>query len=189
MKILRNYNLSYVDLIKMFKARMVTHEDLAFKLGKPDSERLISIRHDVDVSLEAALRLAKHEKEQNIKSTYFLLHTADYFDYSNKFKKQCHKILEYGHNIGIHNNAVIMSKITGQSQFEILMKPLKFLRSCNIEVLGSAPHGIKLDAESIIFPVFITKFYGRNINHMILICYIMHTNFIERDLSETAVVF
>lgn len=145
MQILKNYNLNYTDFINMFDAKIVTHEDLALKKYNPDESRLITIRHDVDLSIEAALKLAKYEKENNIISTYFLLHTARYFDYSRNFKKQCQKIRDCGHHIGIHNNAVVMHRVTNQDPFDILMKPLKFLREkCKISVVGSAPHGDKV---------------------------------------------
>ena len=40
---------------------------------------IISLRHDVDRSIQAAIRMAYREQKYGIKATYFILHTAKYY--------------------------------------------------------------------------------------------------------------
>ena len=40
----------------------------------------LALRHDVDSRLDSALRLARLEHERGLRATYFVLHTAPYWD-------------------------------------------------------------------------------------------------------------
>lgn len=65
--------------------------------------KCVILRHDVDVSLEYALVLAKLEHENNIKSTYFILLSSDFYNiFSKKSKLIIEKIKSMGHCIGLH---------------------------------------------------------------------------------------
>jgi peptidoglycan/xylan/chitin deacetylase (PgdA/CDA1 family) len=66
-------------------------------------ERIVILRHDVDNSLPKAIEFAKIENEHNIKSTYFVLLSTDFY---NIFSKQSDLLLKeisaLGHDIGLH---------------------------------------------------------------------------------------
>ena len=66
-------------------------------------DRPLIIRHDVDYSLQKAIRIAEIENELNVKSTFFVLLSSDFY---NVFSKENYnlikKIISYGHNIGLH---------------------------------------------------------------------------------------
>ena len=63
----------------------------------------VILRHDIDNSIEKAIKLAELEAELGVKSTYFVLVTSDFY---NPFSKQCleglHRIQNLGHEIGLH---------------------------------------------------------------------------------------
>jgi hypothetical protein len=62
----------------------------------------VELRHDVDVSISSALRMAVFEKEFGIKSTYYLRFDCDYY---NLLTNDNLKIVEYlikNHEIGCH---------------------------------------------------------------------------------------
>lgn len=67
------------------------------------TEKCAILRHDVDYSMEKALIMAEYEKSIDVKSTYFLLLTSDFYNVlSHKNQKYIHKIIECGHDIGLH---------------------------------------------------------------------------------------
>jgi len=72
----RNSKTEYLEFVGSIEAKITTVP------YAPQEKRALWIRHDVDKSLDHALRLAEYEYRNNIQSTYFLLHTNDYFDYS-----------------------------------------------------------------------------------------------------------
>ena len=63
----------------------------------------VILRHDIDFSLEKALIFANLENAKNIKSTYFVLLSTNFY---NVFSKESGDILknikEMGHDIGLH---------------------------------------------------------------------------------------
>lgn len=63
----------------------------------------VILRHDVDISLISAVKMAKIESELGIKSTYFILfHSQFYNPFSVSASKAIQKIIELGHKIGLH---------------------------------------------------------------------------------------
>jgi len=61
------------------------------------------LRHDIDASLTKAVELATVEAETNLSSTYFvLLDTEFYNPLSFSGKMNLNKILDLGHQIGLH---------------------------------------------------------------------------------------
>jgi len=102
----------------------------------PIEDKTLIIRHDVDMSLNHALKFATAESIMGIHSTYFLLHTAKYFDYSRTLLKKCERLLDMGHDIGIHIDMEV-----NKSPMFFLSKPLRFLRKHGIPVNGASLHG------------------------------------------------
>lgn len=68
-----------------------------------ESEKSVILRHDVDMSLEAALQMAMLEREMDVHSTYFILISSDFYNiFSKKSMEYINKIKEAGHDIGLH---------------------------------------------------------------------------------------
>ena len=60
-------------------------------------------RHDVDLDLEQALKIAKRESKAGIKSTYFLLPGSEFYNLREKGSFGIVKeIMNLGHEIGLH---------------------------------------------------------------------------------------
>ena len=69
----------------------------------PRSEQCVIMRHDIDYSLEQAVKLARVEAELGIRSTYFVLLTSDFYNpASSNSYRDLHEILNLGHHIGLH---------------------------------------------------------------------------------------
>jgi len=68
-----------------------------------DAKGFAIIRHDVDVSLQKALKLAEIEKSMGVSATYFIL--ADTMAYNLNFSEHIEEVFELidlGHEIGLH---------------------------------------------------------------------------------------
>ena len=141
--------IDYIDIIKEIDAKNVTFKDIVTNQVNTKKEKVFCIRHDITDKneLTKALSFAKVEKDNGIRSTYFLLHTADYFDYSKELIYVSQYFNQLGHDVGISNNSytVWLESRKSQSFKKILSEPLSFLRGNGIEVLGSS---------SYVFPLY-----------------------------------
>ena len=106
----------------------------------------VGVRHDMDSDCENAVKMAKWEHANGIRSTYFVLHTDWYYRFHGEMTalvKDClDKIASYGHEIGIHNNAVAawLSGVNGDP-LSILERELNELRGLGHDIAGIAGHG------------------------------------------------
>ena len=123
-----------------------------------DSKQAI-IRHDIDLSLDKALRIGEIEKSYNVKSTYFLLLSTDFYNvFSISGQKAINKLLQYGHEIGLHfdeqkyvkdagnpdlicqhiiSEAETLSKATGCPVTKVSMhRPSKGIIDCDLSIPG-----------------------------------------------------
>jgi hypothetical protein len=61
------------------------------------------LRHDIDYSIENALRMARIERNLEIKSTYFVLIKCEFYDaFEDKNVADLKEISKLGHEIGLH---------------------------------------------------------------------------------------
>jgi len=61
------------------------------------------LRHDVDLSLDAALRLAELEAEANAQATYFLMTRSVFYNLASpEGKRTLARLRELGHRVGLH---------------------------------------------------------------------------------------
>lgn len=66
-------------------------------------ERVTIMRHDVDLSVEFAYRLAQIEYEQQIKATYFFLISSPFYNICEpNHVRMLQEMLQMGHRIGLH---------------------------------------------------------------------------------------
>ncbi len=106
---------------------------------------VIGLRHDCDSaeSLGIAVNMAAWEVEHGYRSSYYVLHTSPYWDYPD-FEQMVYAIAGYGHEIGIHTDALAESLVTGEDPDLILERAIKRLRDLGFPVRGVAGHGNKL---------------------------------------------
>lgn len=123
--------------------------------AKRDMRSILLLRHDVDSDLDAAVNMAAIEFSMGIRSTYYLLPPGDYGRRSNyygrivlgkvwhsrKLLAAARQLVGYGHEVGLHNDFMQLSRITGRPVATLLREELAWFRSHGIPILGSASHG------------------------------------------------
>jgi len=82
-------------------------------------EKTIYLRHDIDVSLENALKIAEIEKKYKVYSTFFIrTHTSFYNPISPDSLGIIKKIINLGHKIGLHYDGIIKKELEKMIQKE-----------------------------------------------------------------------
>jgi hypothetical protein len=107
-----------------------------FALGDGD----LALRHDVDSRLESALELAGLEHDRGLRGTYFVLHTAPYWDDPDLLPR-LRQLQELGHEVGLHHDLLTLERLHGADVRAVAERELRRLRDGGIEVSGAAAHG------------------------------------------------
>jgi hypothetical protein len=104
----------YREIVETIKA---THRTLSFAevhaLGDSlfDVERFVIMRHDVELSVPAAVRLAEIDAAAGVRSTFFFLQTGDYNPFEEEEARGIRRILDLGHDIGLHYDAALLERL------------------------------------------------------------------------------
>jgi len=70
---------------------------------KDNSKAYLILRHDVDLSPEAALRMAELEKNIGVRACYFVLFSSPYYNLlSENYCWFARRLRELGHEVGLH---------------------------------------------------------------------------------------
>lgn len=94
---------AYAALLEHFLA--LRYESRQFKDAEPSGRHLI-LRHDLDMSLQAAERIAEIEHDTGVSAEYFiLLDTEMYNIFSRRSRRSLSRILALGGRIGLHFDA------------------------------------------------------------------------------------
>ncbi|MDH4118926.1 MAG: hypothetical protein OEW30_16215 [Acidimicrobiia bacterium] len=94
-----------------------SHQTLSFgevhSLGDAltDIPRFVIMRHDVELSVPAAVRLAEIDASEGVRSTFFLLQTSDYNPFEEEEAGSIRRILDLGHDIGLHYDAALLDRL------------------------------------------------------------------------------
>lgn len=112
---------AYADLLALLKEnayQVCSYHDYG------TSPRCVILRHDIDTSLEQAVRLARLEAENGVKTTYFVLLRTDFYNVASKGSYDLlHQILSLGHEIGLHfDEAAYGEKMTGEQMRHSIQK-------------------------------------------------------------------
>ena len=99
-----------------------------------------ALRHDVDDRLDSALELARLEHARGLRATYFVLHTAPYWE-RDDLVERLRELQTLGHEVGWHNDLVTLAVVHGRDPAEYLRHELARLRDAGIDVVGIAAHG------------------------------------------------
>lgn len=96
---------AYCALIDAFRLR--GYRICGFDDAHPDARDLI-LRHDVDMTIEAARDLARLEKQIDVTSTYFILLRSELYNPQTlENAEMLTEILSLGHTIGLHFDAAL----------------------------------------------------------------------------------
>ena len=99
----------YRDLLRIALKKY----DIASFTDHPFKENSLIWRHDVDLSLERSLALAKIEHEEGVKATYFVNPHSEFYNLSEKSQVDLvHEILSYGHDLGLHFDSAFYGNAT-----------------------------------------------------------------------------
>jgi len=105
------------------------------------SRRVIGMRHDCDNVIAPAVAMAQWEAERGYRSTYFILHTAPYWQEKETLRAALELISDCGHEIGFHLNAITAAIQTGGDPVEIADGAANELRDYGHHVHGVVAHG------------------------------------------------
>lgn len=111
---------------------------------RPQEPNLVALRHDVDHDLDLALEVAYWQQERNQRATYFVLHTAAYWQ-DERLIDKCLQLQDFGHEVGLHLN-VLAEWWRGQvdDPGHRLRDVVDRLRSAGIDLTGVSAHGDRL---------------------------------------------
>jgi len=129
----------YIALLRLIRAKHVSFDEAAIQ----DNEKKVVIRHDVDHDLDKAIAIAELENKEGFFSTFFLLPTAEYFDYTKDFTRAIQYLRSLNHYVGLHNNALTQHIRDDIPLKDCIIKPLHFLRVATDSVNWTAAHGDK----------------------------------------------
>ena len=94
---------NYEELIRFAEEKGFVLRSFRDLDSAKQSGLVILLRHDVDLSLEAALLMAKLEKSLGIKATYFFLLYNNYYNpLSPNGRRIIKEIDSLGHEVGLH---------------------------------------------------------------------------------------
>jgi len=127
----------YSEYLEHF-GNTVTLNEFAANVDEPN---LLALRHDVDHDMDLAMEMAFWEKEKGFRSTFYLLHTADYWN-DPQFIDKALQIQDFGHEIGLHVS-VLSEWMRGNlnDAYEELKKILDQLRQSELKISGISTHG------------------------------------------------
>ena len=111
---------------------------------------IIGLRHDIDLDLNIAFNLSKVENNVGFRSTYYILHTANYY-LANPGNKAVHSELiipvlkkmqnGFHHEIGWHNDLITLQLVYKIDPLVFLHQELSWLRDNGLFITGTASHG------------------------------------------------
>jgi predicted hydrocarbon binding protein len=88
------------------KALSLKWECISFYKAKEEfigNKNVCLLRHDVDISVQRAHRIAQLEHEAGVKSTYFVFLRSDFYNvFEEENTRLLKAILTFGHDIGLH---------------------------------------------------------------------------------------
>jgi hypothetical protein len=80
--------------------------------------RDVILRHDVDVSLEAAVTIAEIEREMDVQATYFVMISNSFYNiHSYEGRRSLARLRELGHRVGLHFDTTHYGNADGGSDF------------------------------------------------------------------------
>ena len=96
-------NFTYTDSAALIDLLRENGYAFSSYVNYPGRGKCVILRHDIDYSLEQAVKLARIEKDLGVRSTYFVLLSSDFYNpASSSSYRYLHEILDLGHDIGLH---------------------------------------------------------------------------------------
>jgi hypothetical protein len=110
-------------------------------VGPPGKPLVLGLRHDCDNVIAPAVHMARWEADHGYRSTYYVLHSAPYWQDKPTLQAALEVIASCGHEIGIHNDAITVALQTGRDAGEVLNEATEELRSYGHRIRSTVAHG------------------------------------------------
>ena len=149
----------YSAYVKLLKAIRTKNTNLCFNDFplKENIGRYFILRHDVDFSPEAALEMAKIERENGFKATYFLLFSSPYYNlFSEEYCSFPKELIKLGHEVGLHYDVNVLSRIDEGKKKELSVEKVRLLERLS----GKKIRSIAMHNPSISGKDFFRKYPG-----------------------------
>jgi len=133
-------DFSYGYFRRLLAALRATYEFRLFRdAAQPAGHPSCYIRHDVDVSLERALRMAQVEQQENVPATYMVMNRSLLYSLSSAESRDLlRRIAGLGHEIGLHFDYPDASRESGGAAPEALEREI-LIASAELEEALGAP--------------------------------------------------
>jgi len=133
---------AYIKFLTLLKKRF---KIIPFSEVSGETDSFLILRHDVDASLESALKMARVEQKLGIRSTYFVLFSHKFYNLLEKDSLTIlREISELDHEIGLHYDVGTYESY-GRDLMETLENEIKLLeRLLNRKVFSIACHNVSL---------------------------------------------
>ncbi len=131
---------AYVKLLKWLKKR---YEIITFSEVSNESNSFLLLRHDIDASIKAALKMARLERRLGIRSTYLVMFSNKLYNILEKDNLEALKDLsELGHEIGLHYDLPTYEKRGGDLRGTLETEIALLERLTGNKVFSIAPHNV-----------------------------------------------
>ncbi len=92
------------------------------------SDKRVILRHDIDYSMERAVKLAQVEQDAGVQSTYFALLRTDFYNPASKHvTDMLQQIHDMGHEVGLHFDEVAYQGCSAEELPELIRREAKLL--------------------------------------------------------------
>ncbi|NOU17915.1 MAG: hypothetical protein HOO91_10205 [Bacteroidales bacterium] len=150
-------NFTYGKYIDFFVSISDTNKYIVLPLNEfrntfNPQKIVIGLRHDIDLDLNKAYQLSIVENNIGVRSSYFVLHAANYYlAKPNRMSTHNKKIIfplmvmqdKYNHEIGWHNDLITLQLIYKIDPINYLYQELDWLRKNGLLIYGTSSHGSK----------------------------------------------
>jgi hypothetical protein len=130
---------AYCELLEYIKGlghRIVPFRDI------PQAGRYVILRHDIDFSVAKAAEMAMLDHQAGVQSTFFVLLTTPYYNPLDEENLQTlRRIIELGHEIGLHYDCSGFDALTFDEQYRRIQSLAACLEThLGIQVKAIAQH-------------------------------------------------
>ncbi len=126
-------------------------------LNSEPAKKALILRHDIDLSLEAALKMGRADAELGITSTFFLrMHATNYNLLAFPGLKLVEKLIELNHEIGLHYEPGVGVYLDPARALDISLATKTYLEKLfNIKIEGMSTHEpARANDEDLVSKVF-----------------------------------
>jgi hypothetical protein len=112
----------------------------------PDQDPCVILRHDIDYSIEKAMRLAEIDQKVGARATVFVLMTCEYYNLLMPENIEAvRRIASMGHEIGLHYDTGAITAATPDARIAEVIRLARFLEEhVGVPVTSVAQHNPSL---------------------------------------------